>query len=295
MKKTLLSLACAAALGAAATAAQAGYVSTDIYTPGGGTLLGDDVYTIDYNAQGVAVVTGAGPFGAYVPAVGTVFDLRVMTTVVGFTNIGGGAATTAAGAADLFVAGAPNEITAVAQMKEVVVAASANTATFAILPVGSVTLYYGANNANYSTGAGFDDGQVIYSADITGGSSGFNVFGIPPSTGLGSVNVTGQATAIDTSVFADLTAALVFNFVNPEGQSAYPQPTTFPNQFFVGGSPVYATYTVNFCAPTSPGGSCDLPLRFDGSSRFLVPEPSTLALLGLGLFGFGWASRRKSS
>ena len=66
MKKLLLSLVCATAL-AVSTGTQAGPVSTDIFTPGGGTLLGDNVFTIDYNASGVAVATNAGPFGSFVP------------------------------------------------------------------------------------------------------------------------------------------------------------------------------------------------------------------------------------
>jgi hypothetical protein len=285
-KKSLVPLLFATATLGAVPAAQAGFITTDIYDPTGTTLLGSDVFTIDYNATGVAVAVGAGPFGTPL-TVNQTFTLNLMTNVVGFSQEGGGSAVTAAGATNLFVIGAPFEITAVASFTEVVTSVSASGATFAVVPnSGTVSLYWSAANADYATGVGFDDGTLIYQATILFGSSSFEVTGT--DTGTGSVNVTGNATTIDTNVFKDLIGALAFSFVNPQGEASYPPPTTFPTQFFVGGSALYPTYTVV---------ANDLPLRFDGSSRFLqeVPEPGTLALVGLTLTGLAWTRRKRQA
>jgi hypothetical protein len=49
------------------------------------------------------------------------------------------------------------------------------------------------------------------------------------------------------------------------------------------------------CTPIGPDTATSFMLQADASTSFQVPEPTTLALLGLGLFGMGAFSRKRNS
>jgi hypothetical protein len=89
--------------------------------------------------------------------------------------------------------------------------------------------------------------------------------------------------------------AIIFDF-RFEGQINYPPLDSFTTSFFGGVEPgAYAPYPVNFGPDGIPFTSDDIDFLFkvDGSSRFSVPEPSTMLLLGIGLLGLGGLARKK--
>lgn len=51
---------------------------------------------------------------------------------------------------------------------------------------------------------------------------------------------------------------------------------------------------LQFVYPDGPGSSQTISVTHDGSARIVVPEPNTLAVLGLGLLGLGISRRRKA-
>lgn len=274
----------------ASAAAQAAILPVSFYTPGGGTLIAANVDELDWSTAGAAVVIGAGPFGTPL-SVGTVFENRLQTSLAGFLRNGApiGSSQVLAGLNDDFgtVAGA-YEITAVARFTEVTVTASPNTATFTILG-GFIDIYYdsaagGGSQANLAAGTGYDDGSLIYRGVITSGSSGFGVSPLNPNTGTGSTNINSLTAILDSTAIQGLPSDLLSFFLNSQGEAAYPPGTASTNNFQIGGEgTIYTDYVV---------GANDLQLRFDGSSRF-VPEPGSIALLGLAVLGAGVASARR--
>ncbi|WP_018412961.1 flocculation-associated PEP-CTERM protein PepA [Methyloversatilis thermotolerans] len=264
MMKQLKTLAAAAALFAGSSAAMATTLtnSAGSFNNWGG---------FDWASNGTAVVDG------YLPVAGDTFELTYYAKAGTITDSIGN-----------IIAGATvglltnqYEYTILVTLTERVetISADLSTATFSILS-GSFSIWYDTTpDTNMVTGTGITDGILLISGDIAADASGgFNVI-----TG-------GNATLVGENIVTNTT------YISPTLES-----TTATTTLQIG-----ATQT-GWLPPTgmpdTAGGSQPLPdrpilLQADANQIFTpttVPEPGTMALLGVAALGMGLARARKKA
>lgn len=164
-----------------------------------------------------------------------------------------------------------------------------------------VSLFYDddpSTRADPKTGKGFGDGTKIFEGRIVGVSStsyfvvdssaevdldqsgdGNDLPGVKTHEGGGHVSVRIEPEYVDNNFFKSL-------FIEAEFQteSTTPFDKVNPSELFndVASDPLITSVTPSRGAVNSPNNLDDFQFQTDGSASFIVPEPSTVVLVGLG-------------